>query len=90
MLRFFLIRFILPLIAFLLVRWVLKNIWGSMNSSVAASHPCAAPPAGNGGELRKDPVCGTYVAENASVKKVVDGKPVHFCSAACRDKFRAA
>ena len=39
------------------------------------------------GELKRDPVCGTYVAAGASVKKTVRGEVVHFCSEACRDKF---
>jgi len=42
-----------------------------------------------GGELHKDPVCGTFVAEGAAVVKSAAGKTVYFCSAACRDKFQA-
>jgi YHS domain-containing protein len=37
--------------------------------------------------LRQDPVCGTYVAIDASFKKIVDGKVIHFCSDECRDKY---
>ena len=40
------------------------------------------------GELKRDPVCGTFVAASASVKKTVRGEVVHFCSAACRDKYQ--
>jgi YHS domain-containing protein len=40
------------------------------------------------GELKKDPVCGTYVAAAASVKKTVRGEVIHFCSEACRDKYK--
>jgi YHS domain-containing protein len=43
-----------------------------------------------GGELKKDPVCGIFVSAGSSVKKSIDGEVVHFCSAACRDKFRQA
>ncbi len=39
------------------------------------------------GELKKDPVCGTFVAVSTSVKKTVHGEVVHFCSEACRDKY---
>ena len=39
------------------------------------------------GELVKDPVCGTYVDVDASIK-VRDGKVIHhFCSYECRKKF---
>jgi hypothetical protein len=38
------------------------------------------------GELKKDPVCGTYVSAATSVKKTVNGRTLHFCSTACRDR----
>jgi len=39
------------------------------------------------GELKRDPVCGTFVAE-ASALKLSDGAAtVHFCSPECRDKY---
>lgn len=39
------------------------------------------------GELRKDPVCGTFVPVATSLKRAVKGETVYFCSAACRDRF---
>jgi YHS domain-containing protein len=39
------------------------------------------------GELRKDPVCGTFVPVSTSLKRVVDGETVYFCSADCRDRY---
>jgi YHS domain-containing protein len=39
------------------------------------------------GELKRDPVCGTYVAAGASVRKTVRGEVIYFCSTACRDKY---
>jgi len=41
------------------------------------------------GELKRDPVCGTYVSTATSVKKTVDGQVVHFCSAGCSEKYKA-
>jgi len=41
------------------------------------------------GELKKDPVCGTYVAAASSIKETVAGQTIHFCSAQCRDKYVA-
>ena len=43
--------------------------------------------AGFGGELVKDPVCGTFVSPASSVQKKVGGQTYHFCSEACREKF---
>ena len=90
MLRLFLLRFVLPLVLFLIVRAIAKSIWGSMNSPVAsrggASSPSQTPA---GGELKKDPVCGVYVAPATSVSRTVKGQQIFFCSTACRDKYTA-
>ncbi len=48
----------------------------------------ASSAGGAGGELKRDPVCGTFVAPSASVSKTVRGELLHFCSPACRDKYR--
>jgi len=42
------------------------------------------------GELKKDPVCGTFVAVASSIKRTVNGEVIHFCSTACRDKYLVA
>jgi YHS domain-containing protein len=39
--------------------------------------------------LQQDPVCGTYVAVDTSLKRVVNGRVIHFCSPECRDKYAA-
>ena len=51
--------------------------------------PRATPPDEGplGGELKRDPVCGTFVPAATSVKKSVQGETIHFCSTACRDRF---
>ena len=38
--------------------------------------------------LKKDPVCGTFIAPSTAVQKIVGGQTYFFCSAECRDKFR--
>jgi YHS domain-containing protein len=38
--------------------------------------------------LVRDPVCGTHVAEVLAVPLREGGELVHFCSVACRDKYR--
>ena len=37
--------------------------------------------------LVRDPVCGTHVAEVLAIPLREGGELVHFCSAACRDKY---
>lgn len=39
--------------------------------------------------LQKDPVCGTYVSVETSLKRIVAGKVYHFCSTECRNRFSA-
>ena len=48
----------------------------------------SGPPA-HGVQMVKDPVCGTYVVPERALSVNVGRDTVYFCSAACRDKFRA-
>jgi YHS domain-containing protein len=82
-----------PLLAILLItllRYVIGIIGKTFSEFVLPAHP--KEPKGRSqpiGELKRDPVCGTYVAVTASVKKTVGGEVIHFCSAACRDRYKA-
>ncbi len=42
------------------------------------------------GELKKDPVCGTYIAAATSIKETMGSQTYHFCSRECRDKYVAS
>ncbi|MBV8864219.1 MAG: YHS domain-containing protein [Acidobacteriaceae bacterium] len=46
----------------------------------------ASPESELGGELHKDPVCGTYVAESAALKRQAGGQTFYYCSESCREK----
>jgi YHS domain-containing protein len=41
-----------------------------------------------GGELKKDPVCGTFISTATAIQKKAGGETYYFCSAECRDKFK--
>ncbi len=45
-----------------------------------------APPTSQGGELHKDPVCGTYVAESTPFRSQIAGQSFYYCSENCREK----
>ena len=91
MIRFLVIRFLLPLFILFVVRAILRSIFTSARSfSSAPSKPQQPPTVSTGGELKKDPVCGTYVSTSGSVSRTVNGQQVYFCSAQCRDKYRVA
>ena len=92
MIRFFVLRILLPLVAILIVRAVfvaLAKLF-AQTFSPAPREPKQAAGFQSGGELKKDPVCGTYVSPGAAVTQVVKGDLVHFCSPQCRDKYLAA
>jgi YHS domain-containing protein len=92
MIRFFIIRVLLPLLAVLLVRSVVVTLLKAISQALAPQ-PSTAPQHAEGfqagGELKKDPVCGTYVSPGAAVTTRSKGVLIHFCSPECRDKYRA-
>lgn len=92
MIRFLILRLLVPLLILYLVRAILQSLFSGFRSSGKAV-PRQQPPRPSvpaGGELKKDPVCGTYVSTAVSVTRTVDGQTLHFCSTQCRDKYRAA
>jgi YHS domain-containing protein len=55
------------------------------NPYAGAPAPPSSPQAS---ELKKDPVCGTFVSTAVALQKNAGGQTYYFCSADCRDKFR--
>lgn len=86
-------RFIVLLVIFAIIRYLVTSVARLFSQT---GNPPAPRPAGQassgaaGGELKQDPVCGTFVPTTTSVKKTINGELVHFCSVACRDKFKVA
>jgi YHS domain-containing protein len=85
----FLARLIAFMIAVSVIRAVVdyfKRFWqGTQSSRPVQRAATNAPPTST--VLQQDPVCGTYVAIDTSLKRIVSGRVYHFCSAECRDKF---
>jgi YHS domain-containing protein len=88
----YLIELLFPLLLVFFIRAVLRNIFASFQAARGPQQRPTRepPPVQAGGELKKDPVCGTYVSTDASVTRMVNGEMVHFCSKECREKYRAA
>jgi YHS domain-containing protein len=84
------IRTVFYLLVAIFLLTVLRYVIGAITRGFSGLFQPEAPKraAAPGGELKKDPVCGTFVATATSVKKTVRGEVVHFCSADCRDKYR--
>jgi len=66
----------------------IQRLWGGTQQ--LRQTQAARPPLNTSGAatmLQQDPVCGTYVAVDSSLKKIVGGRVIHFCSAECRDRY---
>jgi YHS domain-containing protein len=93
----FLARLILFLVAISVIRSVIgfvQRAFSGVRPPSAVRGPSETASAGTPSSgtpsttmLQQDPVCGTYVAVDSSLKRVVHGKVIHFCSAECRDKY---
>jgi YHS domain-containing protein len=93
-------RAIFYLLLTVVVITVLKGIIGIVLKGFSevmrpgSGAPGAAPRPSNQvpltGELKKDPVCGTYIAAATSIKEKVGGQTFHFCSQECRNKYVAS
>lgn len=90
------LRFVVVLLVSVLLITILRSVVSMITrgfsdlmkpQSPQSPHGPAVP---MGGELKRDPVCGTYIAASASVRKIVKGETLYFCSPECRDKYPAA
>ena len=89
MLRYLIVDILIHLLFFVLVRSFFRSLFQTRRDVSRQPPPASAPNVVLGGELKKDPVCGTYVSTGASVTRTVDGQVLHFCSKECRDKYGA-
>ena len=91
-------RAILYLIGFMLVMSVIRSVLGIISKAFSGLSNTSSPQAGasgsrppprspSGGELKKDPVCGTFISTGTAFQKSSHGQTYYFCSTDCRDKF---
>jgi YHS domain-containing protein len=91
----FLFQFVALLIFFAVARtvltWIVRTVLGSFRASSQQAQRGPEPRRdqvmASGGELQKDPVCGTFVPVSSKWTRVVSGETVYFCSADCRERF---
>ena len=90
------IRFLLGLFAILAAFVLIRSLLEPVVKAVAALLAPANPSAGANSrpssqqpssELKRDPVCGTFVAPELAVTQQIRGQVIHFCSAKCRDEY---
>jgi YHS domain-containing protein len=87
-------RFIGSLLVIVFLITLLRSVIGFVlrvffNPNVNAQRTASrsAEPVPLTGELKRDPVCGTYTAAATSIQKTIAGQTYYFCSPQCRDKF---
>jgi YHS domain-containing protein len=84
------LRALLEYIVVLVVaRMLWRAIGGVIGGFSSRPAPPQAPPPVAGVPMVRDPVCGTFVLPERAVS-IADGRSrVYFCSAGCRDAYRA-
>jgi len=83
MLRFVFWVVVLSWSVALLRRLVRRMGQGALQSQA----PVDVPADTQARKLVRDPVCGMHIAEVLALPMRQDGELVHFCSAACREKY---
>jgi YHS domain-containing protein len=82
------VRYILLLVLIVLVARAFWRIVDGVAEGLRGSSGPSRPPA-RSVAMQRDPVCGTFVVPERAVTLSVGGDLVYFCSATCRDKYRA-
>jgi YHS domain-containing protein len=83
MIRYLLILAVIALVA----RAVWRLAGGVLEGLRGRSSP--EPSALPGAHMERDPVCGTFVVRGRALTLSVGRRQLYFCSADCRDQFRA-
>lgn len=84
MLRFILLSILLTL----LLRAVMR-LWRGMVQGLRDPGATASRSPQRGVQMVRDPVCGTFVVPGRAVALLAGPDRLYFCSADCRDKYRA-
>lgn len=86
------IELLLIVAVVLVARSVLTSMLRGLSRAASQSfqtrgsqEPAAERPQ-SGGDLHKDPVCGTYVSENTSLRRQSGGQTFYYCSQSCYEK----
>jgi hypothetical protein len=74
------------LVLLLVLRFVLRLIFGSGPATRRPVRP-ASTPERLGGELVRDPQCGTYVPKARAIAVGSGPDTKYFCSTTCRDAY---
>ena len=87
--RFF--RYVFWVVVTATIAWVAKQAFQRAARQSGTAGPQFEPraPMAKAKELFRDPVCGTYVAEDFGYSLMQGNENLHFCSRDCMEHFRA-
>jgi hypothetical protein len=68
---------------------VVRALWRLIGGVVAGVSDQSGRALHHGIHMVRDPVCGTFVLPDRAITMAEGGASLHFCSATCRDKYRA-
>jgi YHS domain-containing protein len=71
-----------------IINIVLKGFSDLFHPQEPAQKGPQRPTVSAGGELKKDPVCGTFISTSSAIQKKAGGETYYFCSTECRDRFK--
>lgn len=86
------LRWFIEVVVFALIARAISRLMGGVKDGLSGART-APPEAGgvpqHGVHMERDPVCGTYVVPDRAVTITEGHTRVFFCSAKCRDQYRA-
>ena len=82
------LRFLLLALLLVLVARAVSRLFDGIAEGLRGDTPRSRVPQ-RGVQMARDPVCGTFVIPDRALSITVGREQFYFCSAACRDKYRA-
>jgi YHS domain-containing protein len=82
-------RLILYLVLLVLFARAVNRLWHGILEGMQAPGRGSSSVPQRGVQMVRDPVCGTFVVPDRALSLSVGREELFFCSAACRDAYRA-
>lgn len=82
-------RFLIWALFLLVIWWNVRRLLFFIRQEISPPSPGARMPPEKGEQMVRDPVCGTFVLPSRSLAINDRSGTHHFCSDACRAKFRS-
>lgn len=82
----FLRLIILVFLFYFLFKYLYKTLWKHKKSN-SFTNKKSSPPQIKEEQMKKDPICGTYIPESLAIKYKHGKKTLFFCSESCKEKF---